>query len=136
MKKLFLISFLLGMLLSATACAPQEKYDVDQLKKEITALTTEKKELQEDIQIIQQDSGVQRYVVTVRIKQSHFTLDLEEHWKDEMNALEIPIPVDKAFYARVEVGTVLDNSFRSGSFWMKGSYGRWDISVVKKEVIK
>ena len=51
-----------------------------------------------------------------------------------MNALEIPLPVDKEFYDSVDKGTVIDDSFRSGSFWMKGSIGNWEISVIDKYI--
>jgi len=77
---------------------------------------------------------VDRYIVTIEIKQTHFTLDLFEHAKDAINAIQMSIPVDKSFYDSVNVGTVLDNSFRGGSFIVNGSLGSWNIKVVKKEV--
>ena len=54
--------------------------------------------------------------------------------KDDMNDVDIDIPVSKEFYDSVEVGTVLDDSFRMGSFIMSGSYGSWDISISDKRV--
>lgn len=78
----------------------------------------------------------EQYVVTLEIKQSHFTLDPFEVLKDNMNAIELPILVSKEYYEAVEVGTVLDNSFRVGSFIMNGSIGNWNITVIKKEILK
>ena len=56
--------------------------------------------------------------------------------KDETNKTKIQIPVDKAFYDKVDEGDVLDDSFRSGSFFFKGSIGSWEIKVVEKEILK
>lgn len=51
-----------------------------------------------------------------------------------MNDLDIPIPVSKEFYDTVEKGTVIDDSFRMGSFIFKGSIGSWDVVVSDKYV--
>jgi hypothetical protein len=71
----------------------------------------------------------------VRLKQSHFTLDIGEHIKDEINAIEFDLPVDKEFYDHCSVGTELVDDFRYGSFIMNGSFGKWDMHVVDKKVI-
>jgi hypothetical protein len=76
--------------------------------------------------------GVDRYIVTLEIKQSHFTLDVFQHVKDVANAIKIEMPVDKQFYDQVEVGTVLDNSFRTASLLLYGSFGNWKVSIVGK----
>ena len=74
-----------------------------------------------------------RYIVVFEIKQSHFTLDLSEHLKDAMNSLTMEIPVDKEFYDSVEIGDVISEEFRTGSLLMKGSFGKWKVTVANKE---
>ena len=54
--------------------------------------------------------------------------------KDAMNDVDITIPVSKEFYDSVSRGTVLDDSFRMGSFIWKGSIGNWKITVSDKYI--
>ena len=75
-----------------------------------------------------------RYVVTLEIRQTHFTLSPVQHIKDASNAIKLDIPVDRAFYDVVEVGTVLNNDFRAASFLLHGSAGNWKVSVADKKV--
>lgn len=72
------------------------------------------------------------YIVEFEIKQSHFSLDISEHLKDNMNKLTFEVPVDKDYYNKVYVGQEITNSFRVGSFVMKGSIGKWKIIVRNK----
>ena len=53
----------------------------------------------------------ERYIVTLKIKQSHFTLDVFQHVKDDANTIRIEIPVDKQFYDQIKVGTILNNNY-------------------------
>lgn len=76
-----------------------------------------------------------RYILTLELKQSRLSLDISEHIKDGMNKIKFNIPVDKEFYESVEVGTKIKNSFRSGSFIMRGSLSNWVITVVDKTII-
>lgn len=73
-----------------------------------------------------------RYLLEVEVKQSHFTLDLGQHLKDEMNAFTFIIPVDKKFYDSMSVGDTLANEFRQGSFLLYGSWGDWNLTVKEK----
>ena len=75
------------------------------------------------------------YIVEFEIKQSHFSLDISEHLKDNMNKLTFEVPVDKDYYYKVYVGQEITNSFRVGSFVMKGSIGKWKI-IVRNKYIK
>lgn len=77
-----------------------------------------------------------RYIVTLEIKQTHFTLDVFEHIKDAANTIKIEIPVDKQFYDQVGIGTVINNKFRTASLILYGSFGNWKISIVDKRTIK
>lgn len=76
------------------------------------------------------------YILTLELSQSHFTLDISEHVKDAMNAIEFDIPVDKDFYNNVKIGDEILDDFRMGSFIMNGSFGDWEMEVKQKKVIK
>ena len=116
MKKKIILLFSTSLLL--TGCGEEQ-----------AKTKLQEKETSEKIRV-----GEERYFVILKIEQTHFTLDLEEHLKDSMNTLEIPFPVDKEFYDSVDKGTIIDDSFRSGSFLMKGSIGNWKISVIDKYI--
>ena len=76
------------------------------------------------------------YVIELEISQSHFSLDLEEHMKDYMNTITIPIQVSEEYYYSVEIGNILDDEFRIGSYVFKGSIGSWQIKVVDKKIVE
>ena len=136
-KKIILLFFLTSLLL--TGCG--EEQAKTKLQEEIVQLENTKNELETSISKLQEKEtsekirvGEERYFVVLKIEQTHFTLDLGEHLKDSMDALEIPFPVDKEFYDSVEKGSIIDDSFRNGSFWIKGSIGNWEISVIDKYI--
>ena len=108
--------------------------DIAKLESEIAQLEAERDRLNEEILNTKIDNGLAKYVITFNIKQSHFTLDLGEHLKDAMNDISIEIPVDKEYYDSVEVGDVIDDSFRMGSFIWKGSFGNWKVTVESKGI--
>lgn len=107
---------------------------VSQLESEISSLEAERDILVNEITDIKIENGTAKYVVTFNIKQSHFTLDIGQHLKDEMNDISIQIPVDKEYYDSVEVGDTIADDFRMGSFIFKGSFGSWDITVESKSI--
>lgn len=80
------------------------------------------------------ENGIAMYVITFRIKQSHFTLDIGEHIKDAMNEITFDVPVDKEYYDSLSAGDVINNDFRVGSLIMHGSFGNWKVTVDQKEV--
>ena len=138
MKKKIILLFFLTLLL-LTGCG--EEQAKTKLQEEIVQLENTKNELETSISKLQEKEtsekirvGEERYFVVLKIEQTHFTLDLGEHLKDSMDALEIPFPVDKEFYDSVEKGSIIDDSFRNGSFWIKGSIGNWEISVIDKYI--
>ena len=108
--------------------------DIAKLESEIAQLEAERDRLNEEILNTKIDNGLAKYVITFNIKQSHFTLDLGEHLKDAMNDISIEMPVDKEYYDSVEVGDVIDDSFRMGSFIWKGSFGNWKVTVESKGI--
>ena len=139
MKKKILGALLVGGMIATmlVGCGDNREYlnaEIDGLKAEISELENQRDVLKSEIADIKVENGTAKYVVTFNIKQSHFTLDLSEHMKDEMNDIFIQIPVDKEYYDSVEVGDTIADDFRMGSLVMKGSFGNWDITVEDKEI--
>ena len=131
---IFLVISLIFCLSGCTENPEVLEQRITELKTQINELEIEKKDLEENISDIKVDKGIAKYVVTFEIKQTHYTLDLEQHMKDEMNAITIQIPVDKEYYDSVSVGTIIDDSFRMGSLVMKGSFGKWKVTVKDKSI--
>ena len=108
--------------------------EITKLESEIAQLEAERDRLNEEILNTKIDNGLAKYVIAFNIKQTHFTLDIGEHLKATMNDISIEIPVDKEYYDSVEVGDVIDDSFRMGSFIWKGSFGNWKVTVESKDI--
>lgn len=134
MKKLYFVLSVAISLAILSGCISESEAEQQRIQDNINQLNQEKQDLEDAVKYLKDTSDVKRYIVTIQIKQSHMSLDFTEHMKDEVNAVEISIPVDRAFYEKVDKGTVIDDSFRTGSFWMKGSIGSWDIKVIDKEI--
>ena len=135
MKKLLTLLLTLTITLaSLTGCTTYSSKDVENLKTEIAELEEYKKSLEAEIEGIKEDNNIKTYVLTLSVKQNHYSLSISEHMKDEMNKLEFEIPVSKEFYDSVEEGDVIEDSFRVGSMLMKGSFGSWKIKVIDKDV--
>lgn len=75
-----------------------------------------------------------RYILTLSLKQSHFSLSITTHIKDSMNEVEFQIPVDKQYYDSLKEGDLITDQFRTGSLLLSGSFGSWKVSVKKKEI--
>ena len=136
MKK-YIIALIVIIAVTLSGCSETETVtneDIAKLESEIAQLEAERDRLNEEILNTKIDNGLAKYVITFNIKQSHFSLDLGEHLKDAMNDISIEIPVDKEYYDSVEVGDVIDDSFRIGSFIWKGSFGNWKVTVESKDV--
>lgn len=134
MKKV-IICVTLGIVLSITGCASQSQSDtLNNLKEEINILQQEKERLANEIVTEKVEKGIATYVVTIGISQSHMFWEIDDVIKDSLNELKLDIPVSEEFYNAVEIGTVLDESFRMGSFIMNGSIGNWDIKIVDKKI--
>ena len=136
MKK-YIIVLIAMVAVTLSGCSKTETVtneDVAKLESEIAQLEAERDLLNEEILNTKIDNGLAKYVITFNIKQTHFTLDIEEHLKDTMNDISIEIPVDKEYYDSVEVGDVIDDSFRMGSFIWKGSFGNWKVTVESKDI--
>ncbi len=104
---------------------------ISQLNETIDAKNETLKEM--DIYL---DGSKPLYILSIELSQSHFTLDIAEHMKDAMNAIEFDIPVDKDFYDEVKIGDEILDDFRMGSFIMNGSFGDWKMEVTHKRMVK
>jgi len=137
-----ILVILLSVCISLFGCATKEEQlnsnienleaRISELKSEISDLEVERNALKNEITDIKVENGTAKYIVTFNIKQSHFTLDIGQHLKDEMNDISIQVPVDKEYYDSLNVGDTIADDFRMGSFIFKGSFGNWDITVEDK----
>ena len=137
MRKKRLIVWLMVLVMVLTGCANKEANlndKIDKLEAEISQLEAERDRLNNEILDIKLEKGLEKYIVTFNIKQTHLSLDIGKHLKDSMNDISIEIPVDKEFYDSVEIGDVIDDSFRMGSLLVDGSLGNWKISVEGKDI--
>lgn len=100
-----------------------------QVKNEAFKLNEKLKELK-----IYDSVKTPRYVLKIRLKQNRFSLDIGEHMKDAMNAIEFELPVDEEFYNDVSIGTTITDQFRAGSFLLKGSFSSWNMTVTDKNI--
>ena len=87
-------------------------FTYSQLNEEIEKLKEEKLKLETSVDKLREEKGYSKYLITLRIEQTHFTLDLSEHLKDKMNEIEFDITVDKDYYDSVSIGSVISNDFR------------------------
>ena len=143
-KRVLAIVLMMVLSMSLMACGNEKEYleseiieletEVSELETEIAQLKSQRDTLKSEIIDIKVDNGTAKYIITFNIKQTHFSLDLSQHLKDDMNDISIQIPVDKEYYDSVNVGDVIDDSFRLGSLIMKGSFGSWKVTVENKEV--
>lgn len=147
MKKKLLSTLLIASALTFTACTPSEKeLDVAikekqeqllDLKGEYTALKSEYDVLSSLTSQAKIDTAPEenkRYIMTLKLKQSHFSLNLKDHIKDSVNAIELDVAVDKEYYDSYEKGDEILSEFRAGSFITSGKLGSWKITVENKHI--
>lgn len=136
-KKVMVFITAIGLCISMVGCGNKQEYrqsEIDALNAEITQLEDQRDSLRSEIVGIKEENGTAKYVVTFNIKQSHFTLDITQHIKDEMNDISIQIPVDKEYYDSIKIGDTIADDFRMGSLIMKGSFGNWKVTVEDKKI--
>lgn len=106
---------------------------VSRLNDNISYLSSQVRDLQ--VQKSAYETGREiKYIVKFRIKQSTFTLDIGEHIKNGMNAIELELPVSKSFYDRVSVGTEISKSFKMGSLLFNGDFSNLHMTVTGKRI--
>lgn len=122
MKKILFI-----LLITAVGCNNSE---IETLKKENALLTQQIADMQQGKTPIKT-----KYILKLRLKQSHFSLSIKKHIKDATNAIEFEIPVDKEYFDSVKEGDAIVDNFRFGSFVLYGSFGDWEMTV-KEKIVK
>lgn len=119
------------------------QHDVDLLMFDLTSKKKEQQFLGERLNVLRSEVQVAqalsvgqgvRYVLTVTLKQTSYSLDLEKHLKNQMNAQTFDLVVDKLAYDAAKPGDDLFNAFRTGSFIINGSLGSWKLTVNSKRI--
>ena len=149
MKK-FIVLALIAIL--SVSCYTNE--DQARLQQECKSLASEKQHLQGQVSALNgqisalsteiHDLNVQKnflvtgkeikYIVKFKIKQGTFTLDIFEHAKNEMNSIEIEIPVNKDYYNKLTIGQDITDSFKWGSLVVNGDFSTLHMKVVGKRI--
>lgn len=149
MKK-FIVLALIAIL--SVSCYTNE--DQARLQQECKSLASEKQHLQGQVSALNgqisalsteiHDLNVQKnflvtgkeikYIVKFKIKQGTFTLDIFEHAKNEMNSIEIEIPVNKDYYNKLTIGQDITDSFKWGSLIVNGDFSTLHMKVVGKRI--
>lgn len=106
---------------------------VSRLNDNVSYLNNQVRDLQAQKSAYQSGREI-KYIVKFKIKQSTFTLDIGEHIKNEMNCIEVEIPVNKSFYNSVSIGTDITDSFKWGSLVMNGDFSTLHMRVVNKRI--
>lgn len=106
-----------------------DNQELENLKKENAALAAQVSALKEGA-----NAKGPKYMLKLRLKQSHLSLSIKKHIKDAVNAVEFELPVDKEFYDSVSEGTEIIDKFRFGSMVLYGSLGDWEMTVKEKYV--
>lgn len=81
------------------------------------------------------DGKKPKYLITIRVKQSSFTLDIGEHIKNSWNAFEITLETSRECYNRVKIGEKLNRKFKTGSFWINGDIEHLEMIVKDKKTV-
>lgn len=125
------------MLVVLTGCADTSMLEQErrELENTISELKAEKTALESEIVKSKTERGIEKYILTLSVKQTHPIWEITDNIKDSMNELKIDIPVDKEYFDSVAVGDVISEEFRMGSLIMHGSFGRWKVTVFQKEVV-
>ena len=74
------------------------------------------------------------YVVVIKVKEFHYSINPQQYIKDEINAITIPIQVSKSFFDAVKEGDKLNDKLRIGSLIFNGNFGEWSVTIKEKKV--
>lgn len=142
----------LALIIMGCESASDVQSDIDVLKSErlaiqrqkdldnhgLSAIRADYKRVEEELKIanIYLSGKEPKYILRLKLKQSHFSLDISKHIKDGMNAIEFEIAVDKEYYQAHQIGNQVIDKFRAGSAVLYGSFGNWKMTVVSKRIIE
>ena len=77
------------------------------------------------------------YIVKIKIHQTTYSLEIEEHIKNKINEVEFEIPVDKAYYDNCSIGQrVTDPGMKLGSLLVDGDFSKLKIKIIGKRTVK
>jgi hypothetical protein len=77
------------------------------------------------------------YIVKIKIHQTTYSLDIEEHIKNKINDVEFEIPVDKVYYDNCSIGQrVTDPGMKLGSLLVDGDFSKLKIKIIGKRTVK
>ena len=149
-KQITIILALILLVLTGCEKASDVSSDIEQLREKRTAIRTEVRleeegladlktqtqALYEETRHLQniKEGRKPRYILELELKQSHFTLDIGKHLKDEMNAVTFEIFVDEEYYNSVHRGRSIVDAARTGSMLTEGSFGNWKVTVKNKRI--
>jgi len=102
------------------------KSNVKNLQQQVEELKPKADQLEATVQ----SDGDPVYLLTIKNKKSRFSLDVIKHLKDEVNAFEFTIPVDRSLYNSVSIGDKLADSPTWGSSFCSSV----TLTVTNKEV--
>lgn len=151
-NKIFSLIVLIISIFIVSSCYTSE--DQKRLYKECTELENKKISLQKDVNTLKEKtqelntninelnieknslySGKEiKYIVKFQIKQGTFTLDIFEHIKNEMNSIEIELPVSKDFYNKLSIGQDITDAFKYGSLIFNGDFSTLHMRVINKRI--
>lgn len=133
MKKFFIMFLLITIMsIGLIGCTPSTQTEQEILKEEIEALEEYKTILENEIESLKKDNGLNTYIVKFEATQKNFIISDANFFKDSLNKLEFEIPVSKEFYEFVEKEDILDDSFKMGSYSLNGSFDIWELKVIDK----
>lgn len=147
MRKRLLSTLLIATTLTFTACSPNEEElnaDIKQQQEQLLSLKGEYTALKSEYEVLSTVTSQtkintapdenKRYIMTFKLKQSHFNLSISDHVKDSINAIEFDIAVDKQYYDSYNKGDEVFSEFRKGSFITSGKLGSWKMTVADKHI--
>lgn len=88
------------------------------------------------ISISLQAHSDKHYILTLELRQVSYSFFISKQIKDVMNKVTFQIPVDVNYYNSVQIGTIITDEFRVGSLLMHGSFGKWRIKVINKQIVQ
>lgn len=81
------------------------------------------------------DGKKPKYLITIKVKQSSFTLDIGEYIKNSWDAFEITLETSREFYNGVKIGEKLNRKFKAGSFWINGDIEHLEMTIKNKKIV-
>lgn len=109
------------------------EWEIEGLAQQIVWLESEIALLEEEWKNMKLLVGETKYLLTLKITYESGT-GLWSHLHGPVS-MTAQIPVDKAYYEFIEIGSVLHDDFKMGRFTWAGSSGDWEIIVTDKEIV-